>query len=71
MHIETWEEVINKNTTPGLNGLTVRCSICGREFGCNKTYHVLQPWQEENGNIFAVFLVIKKDQIQREKMKGK
>lgn len=40
MHIETWEEVINKNTTLGLNGLTVRCPICGREFGCNKTYHV-------------------------------
>ena len=40
MHIESWEEAIHKDNRAGLGGLTVKCPICGREFGCNKTYHV-------------------------------
>ena len=40
MHIESWEEAIQKDNRAGLGGLTVKCPICGREFGCNKTCHV-------------------------------
>ena len=40
MHIESWEEAIHKDNRAGLGGLTVKCPICGREFGCNKTCHV-------------------------------
>ena len=40
MHIESWEESIHKDNRAGLGGLTVKCLICGREFGCNKTHHV-------------------------------
>ena len=65
MHIETWEEVINKNTTPGLNGLTVRCPICGREFGCNKTYHVYTTLLGRKRQYFCSFSCYKKDQIKK------
>ena len=40
VQINTWEEAISIDNKRGLGGLTVACPICGREFGCNKTYHV-------------------------------
>jgi len=40
IQIETWENAIHKEPRNGINGLTMTCPICGREFGCNKTYHV-------------------------------
>lgn len=40
MHIESWEEAIQKDNRAGVGGLTVTCTICGREFGCNKTLFI-------------------------------
>ena len=40
MQSEAWEEALSIESKRGLGGLTVTCPICGREFGCNKAYHV-------------------------------
>lgn len=40
MYLESWEELIKKEKGEHLGGLVVTCPICGKEFGCNKAYHV-------------------------------
>ena len=41
MYINTWEEAISKERGIDVcRGLTMTCPVCGREFGCNKIYHV-------------------------------
>ncbi len=41
MYIDTWEEGKRKESSIDHGrGLMMTCPICGREFGCNKTYHV-------------------------------
>lgn len=40
MDLETWEELSRKYKSEHISGLTVTCPICGKEFGCNKAYHV-------------------------------
>lgn len=40
MDLEHWEEIGRKDKTENLAGLVVMCPICGKEFGCNKSYHV-------------------------------
>ena len=67
MHIESWEESIHKDNRAGLGGLTVKCLICGREFGCNKTYHVYTALVGRKRNITAAIPVINKGLIQRKK----
>lgn len=67
MHIEIWEEVTNKSIQPGLNGLTVRGPICGREFGCNKTYHVYTALVGRKRQYFCSFSCYKKRPDQKQK----
>lgn len=40
MRLETWEKKDKKDKLDNLGGLIVTCPVCGREFSCNKTYHV-------------------------------
>ena len=40
MYSEIYEDAAYKDNKTVFRGLTVTCPICGREFGCNKTYHV-------------------------------
>lgn len=40
MQVERWEDAIYREPRSGTNGLTMICPICGKEFGCNKAYHV-------------------------------
>ena len=40
MDLEHWEDIGKKYKSENLGGLTVTCPICGKEFGCNKAYHV-------------------------------
>jgi len=40
MDSEPWGELSRKYKSAHISGLTVTCQICGKEFGCNKAYHV-------------------------------
>ena len=40
MYSEIYKNAVDKGNKTVFRGLTVTCPICGREFGCNKTYHV-------------------------------
>lgn len=40
VRVDTWEEALHLDSKRGMDGLKVTCPVCGREFGCNKTYHV-------------------------------
>ena len=66
MQFETWEEVIHR-APPGLSGLTVTCPICGREFGCNKAYHVYTALTGRKRLYYCSYSCYKKDQIQKKK----
>ena len=40
MDLEHWEDIGKKYKSEHISCLTVICPICGKEFACNKTYHV-------------------------------
>ncbi|WP_443935943.1 hypothetical protein [Phascolarctobacterium faecium] len=40
MKWETFEEAGERDKFGHLGGLVMKCPICGKEFGCNKAYHV-------------------------------
>ena len=41
MYFNTWAEAISKERCIDVcRSLMMTCPLCGREFGCNKTYHL-------------------------------
>ena len=40
MKLEAFEESSERDNCGHLGGLVMTCPICGKEFGCNKAYHV-------------------------------
>lgn len=64
------DDVIGNEITGGgssssgpLKSLLEVCPICGKEFSCNKTYHVLRHWPDACGSITAVITALNSGRI--------
>lgn len=53
-----------------LSGLTVLCPICGREFGCNKAYHVYTARTGRKRQYYCSYSCYKKRLNPKEKDEG-
>lgn len=47
--------------------LTIQCPICGREFGCNKTYHVYTALVKRKRQYYCSYSCYKKRPNPKEK----
>lgn len=64
------DDVIGNEITGGgssssgpLKSLLEVCPICGKEFSCNKTYHVYTAWPDAGGSITAAITALNSGRI--------
>lgn len=50
--------------------LTIQCQLCGREFGCNKTYHVYTALVKRKRQYYCSYSCYKKRPNPKDKSKG-
>ena len=68
MKLEAFEESSERDKCGHLGGLVMTCPICGKEFGCNKAYHVYTALVNADGSIIVATAVINSGQSKRKKV---
>ena len=67
MQLEPGEEVSEKDKMKYLDGLIMTCPICGKEFGCNKSYHVYTALIRRKRQYYCSYSCYKKRPNPKEK----
>lgn len=67
MHVDNSEDFFAKDDKPYLGGLVMECPVCGREFGCNKTYHVYTALVGRKRQYYCSYSCYKKGLILKER----
>jgi hypothetical protein len=57
----------NSDVILNLRSLTVKCPICGKEFGCNKNYHVYTALVSRKRQYYCSYSCYKKRPNPKEK----
>lgn len=70
MKLEAFEESSERDKCGHLGGLVMTCPICGKEFGCNKAYHVYTALVKRRRRIIVATAVINSGPIQKKKGDG-
>ena len=67
--MEKMDDLVPRSSDDSLHlaALTIQCPICGREFGCNKTYHVYTALVKRRRQYYCSYSCYKKRPNPKEK----